>query len=137
MGASSGSDPALGRLANIITRLARGDGDDIWLAEALTSWRNGNALDAALGLSATWRSQYQRQRQKHALAALAGYFPDACGRELARRITAAERRYRAAWPRDKAAGRRPDGLNGAVYDVLVLGEFPSEEKLRKFKGVSG
>jgi hypothetical protein len=140
MGTSStGIDP-LTRLSRVITLLAAsGDPDAIWVAEGLTSWRDdGQPIEAVLGLPPAWRSDDRRQRQNQGLTAVAAYFPGLCGRELARRMTAAERRYRTSWPRDRNAGHRPDGLNGAVFDVLSLGEFPSEEKLRKlFNGVIG
>jgi hypothetical protein len=127
-------------LAEAIRLLAEtGNPAGLRVAEALAAWRDaGQPIEAALGLQATWRSDYRRGRQNQALAAVAGYFPGLFGRKLASRMTNAERRYRTAWPRDRKTGHRPDGLNGAIYDCLVLSEFPSEEKLRKlFNGVTG
>jgi hypothetical protein len=61
------------------------------------------------------------------------HFPNLHGRAAARAVSHAVSRYQGtAWPRDCRARRRPDGLSGDCFDVLVLchGSLPGEDTLR-------
>lgn len=101
----------------------------LWLdqAEALVT------IDDALELPRRWRSEARRRQRDMALIELrARHFPALWGREAARAVGAAVRRYQTtSWPRDKCAGRRPDGLHGLSFDLLSVAELPGEEVLRR------
>lgn len=92
----------------------------------------GEPLEEALGHYGAWRHAYRARRRNAALAALADCFPGMQGRRLAAAIGSAVRRYAATgWERDRARGRRPDGISGLCYDLLAVGEVPSYDHLRR------
>jgi hypothetical protein len=127
-------DP-LTRLGRVIALLARsGDPDAIWAAEALVGWRDGSeSFEEVLGGAPGLRAAWHRRQWDRALGALAQRFPAArSARALAAEVHPAVSRYEAGpWLRDKAAGRRPDGINGLCYDLLSHGELPGEDRLRR------
>jgi hypothetical protein len=87
-----------------------------------------------------WRSEARRRDRDAALLHLARqHFPSLEGREVARAVAAAARRYEGtSWSRDRRAQRRPDGLNGDLFDVLSFSSMPSVGTLRRiFKALSG
>jgi hypothetical protein len=110
-------DPAAARLAWAL---------DAWLA-------TGADLAECLGMARGWHAAWRQGQRDRALREMAArYFPALGGRPLARRVADAVAAYAArSWPRDRAARRRPDGLNGLAYDTLLAGPMPTEETLRK------
>lgn len=111
------------------------------IAYAINAWiRDGGDFSQALGLPHGWRAMHRRELRDAALIDLVRRrFPEMEGRAAARAVAAAGRRYEGgAWPRDRRAERRPDGLNGDFFDILSLGELPSYGTLRAlFNGLSG
>jgi hypothetical protein len=100
----------------------------------------GLSFEIGMGLMPGWRGTAQRCARDHALAEIAAaFFPRSCVRQLAREVATALLRYGAtAWPRDKAARRRPDGLRGLLFDVLMAGPPPGFSQLRNiFKSLAG
>jgi hypothetical protein len=63
-------------------------------------------------------------------------FANLSARALADEVHKVVNRYEtgAAWRRDRDSGHRPDGDNGLAFDVLIHGELPSCEHLRKAFG---
>ena len=111
------------------------DADCQRLGAAVLAWTNDAApisFDAALGLPSGWRDLVRRERRNAALIGLAERrFPGLAGRALAAAVASAMRRYEASsWPRDRRAGRRPDGMAGDIFDLLALGETLSESRMR-------
>jgi hypothetical protein len=104
------------------------------VSEALDRWRDGNqSLEECLGVCTGWRSGWRRAQRDAALHRLAAqYYPALKGRELPRAVARDGSRYErsSAWPCDRKASHRPDGRNGAIWDVLQYGKFPSESNLR-------
>jgi len=112
-----------------------GDPQVVFVVEGLQWWlqNDGMTFDVALGLTGAWRAEDRRRRRDRLIQRLAlAHFGDSKGRARALAIAKAARRYRGtSWPRDRHAGRRPDGLNGVIFEVLSLGPFPSEPTLRR------
>jgi hypothetical protein len=115
-------------------------GDDALarIADAIDAWASATpaapiSFEQALGLPPTWRADVRRHFHHAALLHLAQRnFPDLHGRACARAVSAAVRRYASSgWLHDHREHRRPDGLRGDCYDVLMLGEPPGEEVLRR------
>jgi hypothetical protein len=107
------------------------------VAWAIDAWLSGGGDFAeALGLAPGWHSALRQRQRDEALRELATrHFPGLCGRPGARAMVAAATDYETRrWPRDRAAGRRPDGADGLLFDVLTLGRIPAEEMLRKCIG---
>jgi hypothetical protein len=104
-------------------------------AEGLDRWRAGNeCLEVALGRAPGLRAAWHLRQRDMALRDLARrYYPGVKGRELAAAVHCAVRCYETspARPRDRDARHRPDGIAGAAYDVLMHGELPGVEHLRK------
>jgi hypothetical protein len=67
------------------------------------------------------------------------HFPDLLGRARAIAVAKACHHYETTcWPRDRQRGVRPHGLNGDLYDILMLGKLPKEDRLRQiFRGLGG
>jgi hypothetical protein len=133
---------AIGRAVALMVE--HGDAGVMEVATAVADWLDQPdatvTLDVALGLPATWRSDIRRGRRDAALIDLARRrFPGLEGREAARAVATAARRYEgSSWPRDRRANRRPDGLSGDLFDVLSHGDMPSEATLRRiFMTLSG
>jgi hypothetical protein len=110
----------------IATLAAAGAPEDARVGEALAAWRDGNqSLEECLGVCTGWRSGWRRAQRDQALHRLAAqYYPVLKGRELPRAVARDGSRYErsTAWPCDRKAGHRPDGRNGAIWDVLQYGE---------------
>ena len=119
------------------------EADCTTLAAAVLVWLSDGApmsFDAALGLPSGWRDLVRRERRNAALVGLAERrFPGLAGRALAAAVALAVRRYEASsWPRDRRAGRRPDGMAGDLFDLLTLGESLSESRIRSlFNEIGG
>jgi hypothetical protein len=109
------------------------------VAWAIDDWlANGGDFALSLGLAPGWHSALRQRQRDAALRDLTGYFPDLCGRRLAKALADAASDYEGRrWPRDRADRRRPDGMDGLIYDVLTLGRMPTEETLRKCIGYFG
>jgi hypothetical protein len=124
---------AIGRAVRVLAE--SGDPEAVLVAEALERWRAGNeCLEVALGRAPGLRAAWHLRQRDMALRDLARrYYPGVKGRELAAAVHCAVRRYEAspAWPRDRNARHRSDGEAGAAYDVLMHGELPGVEHLRK------
>ena len=93
-----------------------------------------DSLPAAMGAPWGWRATAQHQARDDAIRQLhAQHFPELVGRAAARAVGGALRRYQStSWPRDRRSHRRPDGVDGACYDLLTLADrVPSEETLRR------
>ncbi|HEV2546029.1 MAG TPA: hypothetical protein VGU20_01705 [Stellaceae bacterium] len=90
-------------------------------------------LETALGFQPGWRALATRHRRNEILREIARiYFPELQGRKRARAIARSAGAYEGnGWLRDRRSGRRPDGLKGLFYDLLSIGEVPSEERLRQ------
>ena len=117
-----------------VLEVARGVADWLDQTEAATT------LDAALDLPQGWRSEVRRLARDAALLDLVRRrYPGLEGREAARAVASVARRYEgSSWPRDRRANRRPDGLNGDLFDILAQGDMPSEATLRRiFNGLCG
>jgi hypothetical protein len=131
-----------GRVAGVrkaVSLLAEhGDDGVVAVAGALAIWIDQApaatiTFDDALNLPPGWRSALRRQQRDQALLRLwRHHFVGLQGREAVRAVSAAARRYEGTgWPRDRRTGRRPDGLNGDLFDVLCLGSLPAEGSLRR------
>jgi hypothetical protein len=121
-----------------------GDAGVLEVARGVTDWLDqaeaATTLDAALDLPPGWRTELRRHQRDAALLDLVRRrFAGMEGREAARAVATAARRYEgSAWPRDRRANRRPDGMNGDLFDILIQGDMPSEATLRRlFIGLSG
>jgi hypothetical protein len=121
-----------------------GDAGVLEVARGVGNWLDQPdaevTLDAALGLPPGWRSDVRRhQRDAALLDLISRRYPGMEGREAARAVATVARRYEgSSWPRDRRANRRPDGINGDIFDILVQGDMPSEATLRRiFIGLSG
>lgn len=121
------------RIQRAVTLLrAVDDVDAGWLAECVETWLAGAPWDAAVGLSEGWRDHVLRRRQDTALAALAAALGAMSGRAAACTISARLTRYEStAWPRDRAAGRRPTGPDGPAYDYLAAKGPTSPASVRR------
>jgi hypothetical protein len=84
-----------------------------------------------------WHSAMRQRQRDAALEELArAHFASLRGDPRARAMVAAATDYEARrWPRDRAAGRRPDGRDGLFFDVLSVGRMPGREMLRKCFGI--
>ena len=111
-------------LHTAIAQLATGEPDAVYIAEALRLWlssTDGINLEAALGVSPSWRSA----RRDALMFEVATYFPELSGRPLANAIIRAIADYEArCWPRDRRSGNRRPGLPGALFELLTLGARP-------------
>lgn len=109
------------------------------VAWAIDDWlASGGDFAVALGLAPGWHSALRQRQRDAALRELTRYFPDLCGRRLAKAITDAASDYETRrWPRDRTDRRRPDGKDGLFFDLLTLGRMPTEETLRKCIGYFG
>jgi hypothetical protein len=114
-------------LNTAIARLATGEPDAVYIAEALKLWlssTDGVNLEAALGLSPTWRSARLRARRDALIFEVATYFP-LSGHPLARAVAQAIAAYESqSFRRDRDIGRRRPGLKGALFDLLILQARP-------------
>jgi hypothetical protein len=116
---------------------------DVATAEAVLTWLDGDAsvtLEAALGLPPDGRMRARLENRDTLLIALARrHFPTLTGRRLADAVALAGSRYAgSSWTRDRRSGRRPDGLNGDLFDILSAGEIPGDARLRQiFNGLCG
>jgi hypothetical protein len=122
------------RMRRLAVRLAdRSDEDAAWLGDAVEMWLDGVSLEAALGLGPHWRIELARAQRNRAIAKLLRYYPAASIRQRAKAVVQAVRRYEpTGWKRDRQSGRRPDGVRGALYDLLAIGaEIPDECQLRR------
>jgi hypothetical protein len=124
---------AIGAAVRILAE--SGDPEAVRVAEALAAWLTGNqCLEVAMGYAPGFRAAWRQRQRDEALRDLASrHYPGVKGRELAAAVHCAVRRYETsvAWPRDRNARHRPDGEAGAAYDVLMHGELPGVEHLRK------
>ena len=122
------------RLRRLVIRLAADkDEDAAWLGDAIEMWLGGVQWEGALGLGPHWRTELARARRNRAIAELLQYFPAMSIRQRAKAIAQAVRRYETTgWKRDRQSRRRPDGVRGAVYDLLAIGAgVPDECQLRR------
>jgi hypothetical protein len=99
---------------------------DTWLAD-------GGDFAAALGMAPGWHSALRQKERDAALSGMAArYFACLCGIRLAREIAAAGLDYETRrYPRDRTTGRRPDGMDGYLFDIALNGGMPGIETLRK------
>lgn len=107
----------------------------LWpVAAAIDTWLAAGDGDfaAALGLPPGWHSALRRRQRNDVLCEVARRrFPALNPSAAALALLRASRRYEGtSWPRDRKSGRRPDGINGDIFDVLSLGEMPCERILR-------
>jgi hypothetical protein len=115
--------------------IEHGDAGVLEVARGVADWLDqpdaAVTLDAALDLPPAWRCDVRRLARDAALLDLVRRrYPGLEGRETARAVAAAARRYEgSSWPRDRRANPRPDGLNGALFDILIRGDTPSEATL--------
>lgn len=114
-----------------------GDDDVRSVAAGIAQWVNrepgdDTAMAADLDLPPCWRTDWRRaERDLRLLDLSARWFPGLSGRAAARKVWEAASRYETtSWPRDRRAGRRPDGMAGDLFDVLRLGELPGFHSLR-------
>jgi hypothetical protein len=109
------------------------DADLNRLADSLRLWRAGAPLETAMGLQGGWRGYLDQRTQQAALAALVAAQPAGLScLALAIRIAEPLLRYETtAWPRDRDAGRRPPGLDGLLYDLLLTDCPRSVSRLRR------
>lgn len=143
VGSSLAGRPAaiVGRLRTAVLILAEHGAGDV--GQALSMWLDGGTsitFEAACGLPADRRSRARLvERDGLLLCVATRWFPHLRGRPLADAVAAAARRYEgSAWPRDRRAHRRPDGIQGDLFDVLLVGEMPGEARLRQiFNGLAG
>ncbi len=128
----SASDTA-SRVSRVVTLLnSSDDADATWFGEALALWLAGADLAAALGLADGWRLVVAQRRQEAALTALVAATGLPSCRAAAREIEQRLARYQAtAWRADSAAGRRPGGTTGLLYDHLAAGGAASFGSLRR------
>jgi hypothetical protein len=117
--------------------IAYGDGPTLGVAAALLSWLDqpaGQSKDLDSMFALPWRrrlTECLRRRNELLVDIAHRRFPGLGCRSTARAMAATFRGYETtAWPRDRASGRRPDGLSGDLYDVLSLGGVPAERSLR-------
>jgi hypothetical protein len=118
--------------------LLHGDAAVLAVARALDEWMaRGGDFARALGLAGGWHSALVQRERDKALRELADrYFPALTGRALAHALGAAGHEYESRqFPKHYAARFRPDGRNGLLYDVALLGGMPCEETIRKRIGL--
>ena len=127
---------AIDSLRRAISVLVEHGGDVLPVARAIDDWlARGGDFAAVMGMRPGWHNTYRTRQREIALGELSRDFPGLQGRALARAMVDASAEYqRRRWHADAAAQRRPDGRDGRIYDVLVLGDFPTAETLRKCIG---
>lgn len=112
-------------------------------AEAILTWLDGTSSDtfeSSLGLPCNGRHRARLEARDEQLVMLAQrWFPTLQGRALAQAVACAASRYaRSSWPRNRLSTRRPDGINGDLFDILSHGEIPGDARLRQiFNGIAG
>ncbi len=109
----------------------------LWpIAAAIDDWlASGGDFALALGLAPGWHAALRQRHRDATLRSLVLYFPGLCGRGLAKAMAIAAADYESRrWPRDRADRRRPDGKDGLLFDLLMMGHMPAEETLRKCIG---
>jgi hypothetical protein len=135
------ADPAAGLHKVVALAAGSGDPEALHAADALCLWIEGNdsvRLEDALGVASNWRSTLRRRQRDALYVGIAQiHFPHLTGLPLARAIKTEIDRYAAgAWLRDRETGRRPDGSNALLYDILNLNErLLDVEGLRKLPGI--
>jgi hypothetical protein len=101
------------------------------LAEWLRLWvdlRGRTTFDAVVGLRPAWGAMPVRD----ALLGLCATTGEQSARRRAAKAAIALKRYEASgWERDRAAGARPQGQRGLLYDLLSAGCPTSAERIRK------
>ena len=131
------SDAKIAAIAWASTYLAEtGMPEGLFVADALILWlRDGGPelnLEQALGLAPGWRARACRYRREALIRDLAGHWPGLRGRAAARAIVARVLAYetQGRWKRDRSS-KRPDGLEGIIFELLHLGPMLGEESVRK------
>lgn len=101
--------------------------------DAIDRFLAGEDFAAALGMAGGWHSAFRQRERERALRMLeANYFCGLSGWPLAHALTAAASAYESGgWPQDRAARRRPSGMNGYLYDIFCVSKMPGEETLRR------
>jgi hypothetical protein len=135
----SGRVDVAAALHTAIAQLATGEPDAVYIAEALRLWlssTDGVNLEAALGVSPSWRSARLRARRDALIFEVATYFPHLSGRPLAHAVIKAIADYEMrAWPRDRRSGNRRSGLRSLLFELLALNApLLSEESVRTLVG---
>jgi hypothetical protein len=102
---------------------ADGSPEAVLVGEGLKAWsRLRNAtLEEAAGWASNVRATSMQRARDAALQRLGRRFLARSGRGLAETVHTAVARYRPRYPRDAAAGHRPDGIAGDCFDALVNG----------------
>jgi hypothetical protein len=92
----------------------------------------GESFEEGLGLPTGWFKEDQQDRRDTKIGEIAATdFPGRVGRDLARAIFKACRRYQdQCWPRDRDADRRPGGPDGRIFDLLKIDKLQSFANLR-------
>lgn len=124
-------------LRDAIAHLATGSPACRRVATALDAWRQADdavTLERALGVGDGWRRAQRILARDAILAEIAvKHFGGMTGRRGAAAIVLAVSKYEAgAFRVDQAAGRRPDGLRGLLFDLLATGAPTlGEEAIRR------
>jgi hypothetical protein len=133
----------MGAAADIIAAIEilaqSGHAGAVRVAAGLRARLDSNVItfEGALGKAPGWRAAWRRGQVARLLDSMAErYFRGLrYGRPLVNEVTNAAVAYqrRGGWRKDKKTGHRPDGVDGAIADVLRLngGEFPSVATLRR------
>jgi hypothetical protein len=133
----SSADPGADLEALIQLAGVHGGDEAMRAAGALRLWLDTSLpLEQCLGRAPGFRSARRQSGKIRLLYELAKRFPALSGRRLTRAIFELELAYRKRWPADCAAGTRPLGAEGLIYDILKLcdGKFPSFGRVREILG---
>lgn len=107
------------------------------VADAIGAWLvTGGSFAEAMGMTSDWHSAVRQREQRRAIRGAAEqHFGGLSCHKQARAIATAALAYETTrWPDDSAARRRPDGLNGYLFDILSAGPMLAVETLRKCIG---
>jgi hypothetical protein len=129
----TGAVAIVGRVHRALALLRASDNADAaWLAEALATWLAGAPWEGAAGLAEGWRALVHQQAQDAAMAGLTAALPPGSARSTAAEIERRLARYQAGrWRQDRAAGRRPAGIDGLLHDYLLADGALSAERIRR------
>jgi alkanesulfonate monooxygenase SsuD/methylene tetrahydromethanopterin reductase-like flavin-dependent oxidoreductase (luciferase family) len=104
------------------------------IAEGMQLWQQAPmGLEKALSLRPDWRESARRRARDAMLRTFAQRYcvgaPSV--RAAASQLALLVGRYETSgWHRDRSTGKRPAGMNGDAYDILMLGTIPKNRQLR-------
>jgi hypothetical protein len=107
--------------------------DKLMIAQGLSDCLAGMAFGAAFNMPHDWLTIDRRNQRDGALLRLRTVcFPDMSDRAAAKAAWKVISRYRdSGWRWDQPEHHRPDGRAGFYYDVLVHGDPPGWEQIRR------